>query len=144
VSLSPGSSIGSSRTVVMKSRSYSLPFFLSLDLSINNNNFRIGDWAPERPTFQILIALCSGPRFLLILLQWLVTRQRPRSRTSSSSPSSDPAEVKGRKRTAQAGGLAMADWVALIGVGRTFCWYVRFSCPFPFPFKSKLEVKTEG
>ncbi|GAA5996073.1 Cwh43p [Rhodotorula paludigena] len=36
----------------------------------------IGDWFPERNVFQILIALTSGPRFLLILLALVSHRQR--------------------------------------------------------------------
>ncbi|GAA5953754.1 hypothetical protein JCM3765_006958 [Sporobolomyces pararoseus] len=35
----------------------------------------IGDWYPERNVFQILIALTSGPRFLLILLTYILQRQ---------------------------------------------------------------------
>lgn len=27
-----------------------------------------GDWYPERAVFQIFIALCSGPRFMLVFL----------------------------------------------------------------------------
>lgn len=40
----------------------------------------IGDWFPERNVFHLLIALTSGPRFLLILLAFLSHRlQRPSS-----------------------------------------------------------------
>ncbi|GAA5887107.1 hypothetical protein JCM5296_001596 [Sporobolomyces johnsonii] len=40
----------------------------------------IGDWYPERNVFQLLIALTSGPRFLLVLLAYLSHAQlRPRS-----------------------------------------------------------------
>ncbi|BGP42687.1 Protein cwh43 [Rhodotorula kratochvilovae] len=40
----------------------------------------IGDWFPERNVFQILIALTSGPRFLLILVAFAAHRQlRPHS-----------------------------------------------------------------
>ncbi|KAH8831369.1 Frag1/DRAM/Sfk1 family-domain-containing protein [Flagelloscypha sp. PMI_526] len=39
----------------------------------------IGDWYPERNVFQILIALASGPRFALVLLQYF----QQRSPTSS-------------------------------------------------------------
>ncbi|GEM12322.1 calcofluor white hypersensitive protein [Rhodotorula toruloides] len=40
----------------------------------------IGDWFPERNAFHLLIALTSGPRFLLILLTFLVHRiQQPSS-----------------------------------------------------------------
>lgn len=34
----------------------------------------IGDWFPERNVFQILIALTSGPRLVLVLLAYLVAR----------------------------------------------------------------------
>ncbi|KAG0708082.1 Frag1/DRAM/Sfk1 family-domain-containing protein [Suillus ampliporus] len=34
----------------------------------------IGDWYPERNIFQILIALTSGPRILLVSLQYFLTR----------------------------------------------------------------------
>jgi len=36
----------------------------------------LGDWYPERNVFQILIAICSGPRFLLIFLWYLLTARR--------------------------------------------------------------------
>jgi len=36
----------------------------------------IGDWYPERNLFQILIAICSGPRFVLILLWYFLTSRR--------------------------------------------------------------------
>ncbi|GAA6038296.1 hypothetical protein JCM8097_003930 [Rhodosporidiobolus ruineniae] len=40
----------------------------------------IGDWFPERNLFQLLIALTSGPRFLLILVSYLAHRSaRPTS-----------------------------------------------------------------
>ncbi|TDL25465.1 hypothetical protein BD410DRAFT_836977 [Rickenella mellea] len=34
----------------------------------------IGDWYPERSVFQILIALTSGPRFMLVYFQYYLTR----------------------------------------------------------------------
>ncbi|OAX36230.1 hypothetical protein K503DRAFT_867724 [Rhizopogon vinicolor AM-OR11-026] len=34
----------------------------------------IGDWYPERNVFQILIALTSGPRFILVSLQYFLTQ----------------------------------------------------------------------
>ncbi|WVR00084.1 hypothetical protein IAU59_007226 [Kwoniella sp. CBS 9459] len=37
----------------------------------------VGDHAPSRAPFQILIALCATPRFLLLLVQWLVHRYPP-------------------------------------------------------------------
>ncbi|CAG8754846.1 2049_t:CDS:2, partial [Gigaspora rosea] len=37
-----------------------------------------GDWYPERAVFQIFIALCSGPRFMLVFLWYLlITKSRP-------------------------------------------------------------------
>lgn len=49
------------------------PRFRILPLSLHST---IGDWFPERNVFQILIALTSGPRFLLILLALVSHRQR--------------------------------------------------------------------
>jgi hypothetical protein len=87
--------------------------------------YRIGDYAPERPLFQILIAITSGPRFLLILLGWLVSRQR--GEDLSGKKSDDPADEvrngKGMKNGRGKRGLSRADWVALVGVARTFTWY---------------------
>ena len=40
-------------------------------------DYRIGDHPPPRAPFQILIALCATPRFLLLLVQWLVHRYPP-------------------------------------------------------------------
>lgn len=41
----------------------------------------VGDWFPERNLFQLLIALTSGPRFLLVLVTYVAQRQlRPASR----------------------------------------------------------------
>ncbi|GAA5867656.1 hypothetical protein JCM3774_001547, partial [Rhodotorula dairenensis] len=41
----------------------------------------VGDWFPERNVFQLLIALTSGPRFLLVLVTYVAHRQlRPASR----------------------------------------------------------------
>lgn len=40
----------------------------------------IGDWFPERNVFQLLIALTSGPRFLLVLVSFISHRHlRPQS-----------------------------------------------------------------
>ncbi|PRQ75794.1 Frag1/DRAM/Sfk1 family-domain containing protein [Rhodotorula toruloides] len=45
----------------------------------------IGDWYPERNVFHLLIALTSGPRFLLMLLTFLAHRlQRPTSSLPST------------------------------------------------------------
>jgi Frag1/DRAM/Sfk1 family len=38
-----------------------------------------GDWYPERNVFQILIAICSGPRFALIFLWYVLTSHRQSS-----------------------------------------------------------------
>src|SRR5271167_834352 len=40
------------------------------------SNLILGDWYPERNLFQIFIALCSGPRFALIFLWYLLTYRR--------------------------------------------------------------------
>jgi hypothetical protein len=53
----------------------------------------VGDWYPERNVFQILIAICSGPRFALIFLWYLLTVRR---------------------------GTALPKIIAAIGVLRTF------------------------
>ncbi|KAF9256349.1 hypothetical protein L218DRAFT_911394 [Marasmius fiardii PR-910] len=39
----------------------------------------IGDWYPERNVFQILIALTSGPRFCLVVFQYLLHRSQKSS-----------------------------------------------------------------
>ncbi|KAK2463467.1 hypothetical protein APHAL10511_004553 [Amanita phalloides] len=39
----------------------------------------IGDWYPERNIFQILIALTSGPRFLLVIIQYYCHRSQDSS-----------------------------------------------------------------
>jgi hypothetical protein len=93
---------------------------------------RIGDYAPERPLFQILIAITSGPRFLLILLGWLVSRQRREdlSGKKSDNPADEVRNGKGMKNGRGKRGSSRADWVALVGVARTFTWYV----PFPHLF----------
>ncbi|KAK4053362.1 Protein cwh43 [Microbotryomycetes sp. JL221] len=36
----------------------------------------IGDWYPERQVFQILVALTSGPRFLVVLALYVLSRNR--------------------------------------------------------------------
>ncbi|GHJ86982.1 hypothetical protein NliqN6_3384 [Naganishia liquefaciens] len=74
----------------------------------------IGDWAPERPFFHILIALTSGPRFLLILLQWFVTRRKFKEEGMRKKTDDDAINERDRR------GLSGADWVALVGVARTF------------------------
>jgi hypothetical protein len=106
--------------------------------------YRIGDYAPERPLFQILIAITSGPRFLLILLGWLVSRQR---REDLSGKKNDDADVIGRKGSGRGKregkrGLSRADWVALVGVARTFTWYAL--PPFCFPYHLKRIVAADG
>lgn len=131
---------------------------------------RIGDWAPERPVFQILIALTSGPRFLLIFLQWLVTRRR--GEDAGSGKKNDDVVVKKSDRGRKREGMGAADWIALVGIARTFTWYARFlsyfipkliflfplnsggwvyvtstdhhgtSSPLTFPFQMHLPIRT--
>lgn len=71
---------------------------------------RIGDHLPPRIIFQILIALCSGPRFLLVFLQYLVHRTVA---PSTADHGEKPSQTEGRAR-----------WLAFVGVLRTFTWYV--------------------
>lgn len=80
----------------------------------------IGDWTPERPWFQVGIALCSGPRFGLVLVQWLVTRRKKlTARHVSPSGSSSP---QGKKRGTWPGfQWSREDWLAFVGVARTLC-----------------------
>lgn len=42
----------------------------------HGGGFMVGDWYPERNVFQVLIAICSGPRFALIFLWYLLTYRR--------------------------------------------------------------------
>jgi hypothetical protein len=43
---------------------------LAISLSHSKPQCSIGDWYPERNVFQILIALTSGARFVLVWLQY--------------------------------------------------------------------------
>ncbi|ORY35803.1 Frag1/DRAM/Sfk1 family-domain-containing protein [Naematelia encephala] len=110
----------------------------------------IGDHAPPRAPFQIFIALCATPRFLLLLVQWLVHRYPPSSSRSSmkapydtngSSTSVETASIRERLKTrTDAGrvremvedveaevdnvlghGGGTADLELFVGVARTFC-----------------------
>ncbi|KAM0752819.1 hypothetical protein T439DRAFT_323432 [Meredithblackwellia eburnea MCA 4105] len=58
---------------IVKNQWYSYPeeWFPSVSATI-------GDWAPERQLFQILIALTSGPRLLVVLGSYLVARGKGR------------------------------------------------------------------
>lgn len=71
----------------------------------------IGDHAPPRALFHILIALCATPRFLLLLVQWLVHRNPP-------CTSSHSVDVKSVKRSS----ATLVDIELLVGLARTFCW----------------------
>lgn len=71
----------------------------------------IGDHAPLRAPFQILIALCATPRFFLLLVQWLVHRNPPLTNTHS-----------GDIRNAERSSAFLVDVELLVGVARTFCW----------------------
>ncbi|WRT70118.1 uncharacterized protein IL334_007112 [Kwoniella shivajii] len=111
----------------------------------------IGDHASPRAPFQILIALCATPRFLLLLLQWLVHRYPP-SRPPKSSDTCPTSEGSGatsalkeaRVRTrsvdhklekeieevlapvddplrVEIGSKALVDIELFVGIARTFC-----------------------
>lgn len=56
--------------------------------------FRIGDHSAPRASFQILIALCATPRFLLLLVQWLAHRY-PLARPPKSAGAQLPPPVHG-------------------------------------------------
>ncbi|ODN89207.1 calcofluor white hypersensitive protein [Cryptococcus wingfieldii CBS 7118] len=66
----------------------------------------IGDHVPTRAPFQILIALCATPRFLLLIVQWLVHR----------NPS-----LKSRPSGARRPNTALADVEFIVGIVRTIC-----------------------
>lgn len=84
-------------------RSYPLPGVSGID-----DRFRIGDHLPPRIVFQILIALCSGPRFLLVFLQYIVHRTTP---PVEDGVHEKPKTNEGRARI-----------LATIGIARTFTW----------------------
>ncbi|WWC64717.1 uncharacterized protein I303_107328 [Kwoniella dejecticola CBS 10117] len=110
----------------------------------------IGDHAPPRAPFQILIALCATPRFLLLLVQWLAHRYPPARLADASTrlaPTSNGASsalkdagLRSRAATSRieredesilkAAGEnpkeeinygALVDIELLVGVVRTFC-----------------------
>ncbi|ORX35356.1 Frag1/DRAM/Sfk1 family-domain-containing protein [Kockovaella imperatae] len=110
----------------------------------------IGDHALPRAPFHILIALCATPRFLLLGAQWMLHRNRPARRGSSTSTSDasfaqstaisagsvrtranakaaelvdgvvQPLEEAAREEE-RAGGSRTADIELMAGLGRTFC-----------------------
>ena len=99
---------------------------------------RVGDHFPPRAPFQILIALCATPRFLLIALQWMIHRSSPR-RDSELEHSRQPiknglekstenrqginAPSDGRSPESRAvGSGTLPDIEAIVGIVRTFCW----------------------
>lgn len=83
----------------------------------------IGDWMPERGWFHVGIALCSGPRFALIGVQWLVTRRSRRLRSGSRASHVPPTGGQGSsvRVDADVGGLCREEYLALVGLARTFC-----------------------
>ncbi|WVF72912.1 hypothetical protein IAT40_007730 [Kwoniella sp. CBS 6097] len=111
----------------------------------------VGDHAPSRAPFQILIALCATPRFLLLLVQWLVHRYPPvrptksadRYTTTSSEGKASAVRTMGiRTRTAaqkveaeveellapvddalkaEVGSTTLVDMELFVGIARTFC-----------------------
>lgn len=64
----------------------------------------IGDWAPERQVFQVLIALTSGPRLFLVLASYLLSRR-------ANSPSVGLVAISGLIRTLLCGGwVIVPSW----------------------------------
>jgi hypothetical protein len=111
---------------------------------------RAGDHAISRAPFHILIALCAGPRFLVLILQWLAHRhtsitnttgtQEPPSSAKSTATATrtkaaqrQPEEmvdqaVDAIRKTVEGGDAPppppLADIELVVGVIRTFCWCV--------------------
>lgn len=108
----------------------------------------IGDHPPPRAPFQILIALCATPRFLLLLAQWLAHRYPPAGTQAAATHKRVPTSAKTsalesprvRTRAAKTAektqgtdgsatepyederdGSGGADIEAIVGVARTFC-----------------------
>ncbi|WWD19737.1 hypothetical protein CI109_104201 [Kwoniella shandongensis] len=65
----------------------------------------IGDHALPRAPFQILIALCATPRFLLLLVQWIVHRNPPIRPTKTSDRHDSAATTNGHSSTLKLTGL---------------------------------------
>jgi hypothetical protein len=110
---------------------------------------RAGDHAHSRAPFHILIALCAGPRFLVLVLQWLSHRQTKGTDDSASEDDRDSsAQSSGRQSRStrstsrkaeelvdqvvkpayeavrEEGGpkAPLADIELGVGLARTFCW----------------------
>ena len=112
----------------------------------------VGDHSVSRAPFHILIALCAGPRFLVLVLQWLSHRHAQPSTRSTSGPSPKSQET-GRSSAMNGAGIrtratskleavtddaikplatamqetssgpsGLADIELIVGVARTFCW----------------------
>ena len=112
----------------------------------------VGDHSVSRAPFHILIALCAGPRFLVLVLQWLSHRHGtpPESRTSKvdgntkdsgHSTATDGGSIRTRVTAkaeavtenvtiplttalteAASGPSGLADIELMVGLARTFCW----------------------
>ncbi|WVQ84587.1 hypothetical protein IAT38_006741 [Cryptococcus sp. DSM 104549] len=70
----------------------------------------VGDHAPSRAPFHILIALCATPRFLLLLVQWIVHRNPPQ----------DTSTEKSAKAGSRRASPTLVDVELGVGVLRTF------------------------
>lgn len=112
----------------------------------------IGDHPQSRAPFHILIALCAGPRFLVLVLQWLSHRHGPTEETQSLHSSPDNFEtahssavegsriktraaskvealvdeamkpLSGAIKETSPGPAGLADMELIVGLIRTFCW----------------------
>ncbi|KAK8853309.1 hypothetical protein IAR55_004013 [Kwoniella newhampshirensis] len=69
----------------------------------------IGDHALPRAPFQILIALCATPRFLLLLVQWLVHREPPLTPAKSSARHDTAANGNGHSTSLNAEDVRMCS-----------------------------------
>ncbi|OCF42243.1 calcofluor white hypersensitive protein [Kwoniella heveanensis CBS 569] len=76
----------------------------------------VGDHAPSRAPFQIIIALCATPRFLLLLVQWLVHRYPP-LRPSKSAERYQPSDSEGRTTAIRDAGIRTRAAVNRVGAG---------------------------
>ena len=117
-------------------------------IKINADIGRAGDHAVSRAPFHIIIALCAGPRFLVLILQWLAHRHtavkvksndydgalvgQTTARASRSKAEHRKAEemvdtISSSVREAVEGGAnppppPLADIELVVGIARTFCW----------------------